>query len=612
MYDDQEEYVAKAKFDFKVWKRIFKQLFKYKKSFFIAILAMITLTFLDTEFMHYICTDGMSDFLNSNMNVKDFIIFIIKMLLLVSVSSFCTFLFIHFASVLELKFFSTLTKETFEKIQNQPFSFFDHSSVGYLMARVSSDTSKLGEIVSWGMVDIVYAIFKLIFVVIIMARIEIKLALIMLIIIPLICIISILFRKIIIKLSRKQRKINSEISSKLNEGISGAKTSKTLVLEEKNSKEFGEVLNKYKKITVKISWAQSSFYQIVAYSSALALALIGYFGGLFASSNNPAFTASTLFLFLSYSTSFFDPVLTIARLSNEMKHAQVAAERVFNLNDLKPEIMDREDIIEKYGDYKNLKKENWEPLKGKIEFDNVSFAYKKGEEVLKKFNLKVNQGQSVALVGETGAGKSTIINLLCRFYEPTSGKILIDGKDYKERSVSWLHSNLGYVLQSPQLFSGTIMENIRYGRLDASDEEVKEAARIVHAEEFILKMEKGYDSDVGEGGNKLSLGQKQLISFARAIIANPKIIILDEATSSIDTETEFYIQQAIKSVLKGRTSFVVAHRLSTIVNSDIILVISNGQIMEKGTHEELMSLKGMYYQLYTNQFIEDKMKELNF
>ena len=314
----------------------------------------------------------------------------------------------------------------------------------------------------------------------------------------------------------------------------------------------------------------------------------------------------------SYSTSFFEPVLIIARLTNDLKHAQVAAERVFNLNDIKPEIIDSKDVIEKYGDYINFKKENWEDIKGDIKFENVTFAYKKGKEVLKNFSLEVKQGQSVALVGETGAGKSTIVNLLSRFYEPTLGTIYIDEKDYKERSVAWLHSHLGYVLQTPHLFSGTIMENIRYGNLKATDEQVFEAAKIAHADEFIMKLEKGYNSEVGEGGNRLSLGQKQLISFARAIIANPKILILDEATSSIDTETEFVMQKAIKDILKGRTSFVVAHRLSTIVNSDIILVIQDGKIIEKGNHQELMSLKGYYYKLFTNQFIEEKMKELNF
>ena len=605
MYNEFEEYSLKTKLDKKVWLKIFKEMLKYPWYCVGAILSMIGSAFFETMFIKYICTDGLQTFLSEGIN-DNFWFFVVKMAMFIVGLGICTALFLRFAGILELKFYKGLTKETFAKLQDQPFSFFDRSSVGWLMARVSSDTSRLGEIISWGMIDIVYAIFKLIFIFVIMWEINFKLSLIMLIIIPVVTIAATIFNNLIVKLSRKQRRINSEITSYLNEGISGAKTSKTLVLEKKTIGEFSSVVNKYQNVTVKIAWTQSAFYQIIAFSSALALALMGYFGGMSIKDS------SILFLFLNYSTSFFDPVLVIARLTNELKHAQVAAERVFNLNDIVPEIKDSPDVIEKYGDYVNFKKENWEDLHGDVEFENVSFAYKKGKAVLKDFNLKVKQGQSIALVGETGAGKSTIVNLISRFYEPTEGIIKIDGKDYKERSVAWLHSYLGYVLQTPHLFSGTVKENIRYGNLNATDEEVYEAARLAHAEEFILKLENGYDSQVGEGGNRLSLGQKQLISFARAIIAKPKILILDEATSSIDTETEYVIQNAIKSILKGRTSFVVAHRLSTIVNSDMILVIQDGKITEKGTHQELMQLKGYYYKLFTNQFVEEKMKELNF
>ena len=605
MYNEFEEYSLQTKMDLKVWKRIFKEILKYPGYLIGAVLSMLGSTFCETMFIKYICSDGLAKYIEEGITAS-FYAFVIGMIMFILALGLCTTMFLRFASILELKFYSSLTKQTFAKVQNQPFSFFDRSSVGWLMARISSDTSRLGEIISWGLIDIVYAVFKLVFIVAIMWTINFKLSLIMLVIIPIVTLAAALFNNLIVKLSRKQRRINSEITSALNEGISGAKTSKTLVLEEKNIKEFSDTVNKYKAVTVKISWTQSAFYQIIAFSSALTLALMGYYGGM------SALDSSILFLFLSYSTSFFEPVLIIARLSNDLKHGQVAAERVFNLNDIIPDIQDSPEVIEKYGDYINFKKENWEELYGDIEFENVTFAYKKGKEVLKEFNLKVKQGQSVALVGETGAGKSTIVNLLSRFYEPTSGLIKIDGIDYKQRSVAWLHSYLGYVLQTPHLFSGTIKENIRYGNLNATDEQVYEAARIAHAEEFILKLENGYDSQVGEGGNRLSLGQKQLISFARAIIANPKILILDEATSSIDTQTEYVIQQAIKSILKGRTSFVVAHRLSTIVNSDLILVINDGKITEQGTHEQLMKLKGYYYKLFTNQFIEDKMKELNF
>ena len=606
MYNEYEEYDLKTKLNYKVWGRIIKEMMKYPGLFIGTIVSMIGTAFCETMFIKYICSDGLQRFLGTPLNNPDFIKFLIEMGMFVVIIGLCTASFLIFGGILERKFYEGLTKETFAKLQNQPFSFFDRSSVGWLMARVSSDTSRLGEIVSWGLVDIVYATFKLLFIFIVMWTIKPALSLIMLIIIPVVTVIAALFNNIIIKLSRKQRRINSDITSYLNEGITGAKTSKTLNLEEKNNREFSDVVNRYKKVTIQIAWSQSSFYQIIAISSAICLAFMGYYGGM------SAIDASLLFLFLSYSTQFFDPVLTIARLSNDLKHGQVAGERVFNLNDITPAILDSPEVIEKYGDYVHFKKENWEELKGDIEFDHVTFAYKKGKTVLTDFNLKVKKGQSIALVGETGAGKSTIVNLLSRFYEPTEGVIKIDGKDYRERSVAWLHSYLGYVLQTPHLFSGTVKENIRYGNLNATDEQVYEAARIANAEQFILKLENGYDTEVGESGNRLSLGQKQLISFARAIIADPRILILDEATSSVDTETEYMIQQAIRSILKDRTSFIVAHRLSTIVNSDLILVINQGKIVEQGNHQELMQLKGYYYKLYTNQFVEEKMKELNF
>ncbi|MCI5745775.1 MAG: ABC transporter ATP-binding protein/permease [Erysipelotrichaceae bacterium] len=605
MDNEYDEINLNSKINTKVWKRLLAKMWEYKGYCLGAIIFMIFSAFCETMFVKYICSDGLSKYLNQGID-SSFYAFIVGMLLFVVCIAICTYIMLTFASFLELKFYSKITKETFAKVQNQPFSFFDKNTVGFLMARISSDTSRLGQIISWGLIDIVYAFFKLLFIFIVMGRINFKLSLIMLIIIPLVTIVAALFNKIIIKLSRKQRKVNAEITSYLNEGISAAKTSKTLLLEERKVNEFSSIVNKYKKTTMKISFAQSGFYQIIAFSSAIALALMGYFGGL------SPLNSSILFLFLSYSTSFFEPVLVIARLSNEMRHAQVAAERIFNLNDVVPEILDSKEVIDKYGDYIHFKKENWEELNGDIEFENVSFKYNNGKEVLKDFNLKVKKGQSVALVGPTGAGKTTIVNLLCRFYEPTSGVIKIDGIDYKKRSVAWLHSHLGYVLQTPYLFDGTIKDNIRYGALDASDEQIYNAAKIANAESFILKLEKGYDTIVGESGNRLSLGQKQLISFARAILANPSILVLDEATSSVDTQTEYDIQQAISHILKNRTSFVIAHRLSTIVNSDIILVIDDGKIIEQGNHQQLMDKKGKYYHLYTNQFIEEKMKELNF
>jgi len=313
-------------------------------------------------------------------------------------------------------------------------------------------------------------------------------------------------------------------------------------------------------------------------------------------------TGPQIYIGIDYTLKMFGPILSIAQILGDFQQAQASAERIISLINTKPEIVDREDVIEKYGDIYNPKKENYEELIGKVEFKNVDFKYNTGEEVLHDFNLKVESGMSVALVGHTGSGKSTIINLISRFYEPTNGSILIDDVDYKDRSVGWLHSNLGYVLQSPQLFSGSILDNVRYGNLSASDEECIKALEIVDAKDFIESLPDKYNTNVGEGGSRLSQGERQLISFARAIVANPKLLILDEATSSIDTKSEEKIQNAISKVLKNRTSFIVAHRLSTIVNSNLIIVMDKGRIVESGTHKELLNKKGYYFELYKNQF----------
>ena len=314
----------------------------------------------------------------------------------------------------------------------------------------------------------------------------------------------------------------------------------------------------------------------------------------------------TLSVFISYAVVIFEPIQQLARLLSDLISTQANIERVMDLLSQKPNVTDREDVIEKYGDAFHPKKENWEKIRGDIVFEDVSFMYPDGKEyVLEHFNLHVPAGTNVAIVGETGAGKSTLVNLVGRFFEPTKGRILVDGVDYRERSQLWLHSQIGYVLQNPHLFSGTIRENIRYGRLDATDDEIYQAAESVSADVVVKKLDKGYDSDVGESGGRLSTGEKQLISFARAILADPAIFVLDEATSSIDTATEQLIQSATQKLLKGHTSFVIAHRLSTIRNADVILVVKDGKIIEQGTHKELLAQKGYYHDLYYKQFEEE-------
>jgi len=381
-------------------------------------------------------------------------------------------------------------------------------------------------------------------------------------------------------------------------------TTKTLVREEENLKEFKDLTQEMYSSSVKAAVFSSIYFPVVITLGSIGTALALWFGGKAVLAQAIGF--GTLSAFITYANQFFGPIRELARIIAEFQNAQASAERVMAMINTEPDIKDTPEVIEKYGTEFEPKRENWEEIKGDISFKNVHFYYKEGEEVLEDFNLEVKRGESIALVGETGSGKSTIVNLLCRFYEPVKGQILIDGVDYRERSQLWLQSNIGYVLQAPHLFSGTVKENIRYGRLDATDEEIIEAAKMVNAHDFIMRMEHGYDTEVGEGGNRLSTGEKQLISFARAIIADPKILVLDEATSSIDTETEQIIQDAIGKLLKGRTSFIIAHRLSTIRSADRILVIKDGRMVEQGSHRELMKQRGYYYRLYTNQFREEQ------
>ena len=467
------------------------------------------------------------------------------------------------------------------------------------MARVMSDTSRLSEMIAWSIVDVLYGLTFIIGCIITMFTLNVKLALITLSVIPVMTAVAIFFRSRILRQYRLVRKINSRITSSYNEGIMGAMTTKTLVREDQNYEDFKVLTTDMRREASKASRLNSIFFPIIMLLSSIGTSLALGVGGL--EVLGEMITFGTLSSFITYTSQFFEPIQSITSIFAELQNAQASAERVISLLDTEEDITDTEEVIEKYGDSINPKPENWPPIKGDISFEHVNFSYIPEEIILEDFNLEIPAGSSVALVGETGAGKSTLVNLVCRFYEPTSGSIKIDGVDYRERSQIWLQSNTGYVLQQPHLFSGTIRDNIAYGKKDATEEEIRNAARMVKAEEFILAQKDGYDTEVGEGGIRLSTGQKQLISFARVILSDPRIFVLDEATSSIDTETEQLIQEAITTVLQNRTSLIVAHRLSTIRHADMILVIGNKGIIEKGTHEELLAKKGAYYNLYTHQ-----------
>ena len=509
----------------------------------------------------------------------------------------------YMISKVELYVGRDLKNASFNHLQTLSFSYFNTNNVGYIHARVMSDTDRIGTLVSWRLMDLVWNLSYLIIVFVIMARIHLKLTLILMLLIPIAVLLIMYFQKHLVVLNRKIREINSLITANFNEGISGAKSIKTLVVEDTVQHDFEEDSREMQKVSIHATHYSALFVSTISIMSSLALAVVLAQGGRLSQENLMAI--GTLSVFMSYAIGMIDPIQAIVEVFSAMIQAQANIERFSTLMETKSDVADRLDVIERYGDTFHPKKENWEDLHGDIEFKDVSFHYPDGEEmVLEHFNLKVPQGQNVAIVGETGAGKSTLVNLVCRFFEPTSGQVLIDGKDARDRSTLWLHSHIGYVLQTPHLFSGSVRDNMRYGAPEATDEEIWQALELVKASEIVKKMGNGLDSDVGEGGDLLSTGEKQLLSFARAILANPAILVLDEATSSIDTMTEKAIQDAIQTVIKGRTSFMIAHRLSTVVDADVILVVRDGKIVESGKHDELMRKHGYYYELYSRQFEE--------
>lgn len=513
-------------------------------------------------------------------------------------------LFAQMAMRIELRLGRDLKRALFVHLQTLSFSYYNATPVGYAHSRVMSDTGRIAGLLSWGILEGVWSSTYAIGVMIIMFGMNWKMALLVLLIVPAVAVLTFLFRKKMLGAHRDIRKANSQITRSYNESIGGARTSKVLVIEEQNYRTFQGLTQNYYQSSMRASILQSSFMPLVAFSGSLAVALILMRGGRLAMLD--LLNLGTLTAFITYATGIFDPVQNLANLITELISLQACVERVADLLHQKPDICDSEPVLKQYGDSFAPLRENWEALAGEVEFRDVTFRYPDGDEdVLEHFHLTVPKGTTVAIVGETGAGKSTIVNLACRFFEPVGGEILIDGKDYRERSQLWLHSNIGYVLQNPHLFSGSLADNIRYGKLDATDEEVRAAAALVSADRVAERLEKGYDTDVGESGDLLSTGEKQLVSYARALIANPPIFILDEATSSVDTETERLIQEATSTLLRGRTSFIIAHRLSTIKMADIILVVKDGKIVERGSHSELMQLHGSYHSLYTRQFEED-------
>jgi ATP-binding cassette subfamily B protein len=499
--------------------------------------------------------------------------------------------FIFLVGVLAERVRYDLRKRMFNHLQQLSLSYFSQTPVGWIMSRLTSDTERLSDLMTWGILDVTWAVINIATAAIFMFIINAKLALIVVIMLPILILVAFRFRTRILYHYRRSRKMNSKITGAFNEGITGVRVIKALSREDKNLEEFSELSEGMYQASFKAAWLSALFLPTVQIISALGLGIVLWRGGMQVQIG--AMTIGGIQAFVSYITFIMWPIQDMARVYAQMQNAVASAERIFNLIDTQPEVKNRPKTVKT------------KTIEGDIRFDNVHFYYEENDPVIKGLNFTVNHGEMVALVGPTGGGKTTIVNLLCRFYEPTRGSIYFHGVDYLTMKLEDIQSRIGMVLQTPHLFTGSIRDNIRYGRLNASDKEVEEAAKLAGAHDFILKFEKGYDQDVGEGGNLLSVGQKQLISIARAILAEPELFIMDEATSSVDTLTEALIQRGMDRLMEGRTSFVIAHRLSTIKRADKIIVIEDGQIVEMGTHRELIHKKGKYYNLYTQQFRQE-------
>jgi len=590
---DEEEFTSS--FTQKTFSRIIELIKPHTSSFVTFLLAIAIVSILDGYF-----TFLSKRIIDEGIVLKN-VPLLQKLLLeyggLLIVQALLVFVFIYVVAMLGEKIRYDLRNRMFAHLQELSLSYYSKTPVGWMMSRVTSDSERVSDMITWGLVDSTWAVINVAASAYFMLRINWKLALIVITIIPILVYAGIELRKRILVQFRRVRKINSKITAAYNESITGVRVIKAMVREDENLDEFKLLTGDMYRSGFRAAWLSALFLPVVQIISSLALSAVLWYGGY---QVEPGFiTIGGIQAFVSYIVFMMWPIQDLARVYAELQHAIASAERIFSLIDAIP------DVQEKPGSH------NPGSILHEIEFDHVDFYYETEKPVLKDFSLLVKPGEKIALVGPTGGGKTTIVNLLCRFYEPRKGVIKIGGLDYRDISLNAIQSRIGVVLQTPHLFSGTIRENIRYGRLNASDAEVESAAKSAGAHDFIMTLEKQYDQDVGEGGNQLSVGQKQLISLARAILANPEIFIMDEATSSVDTLTEAMIQKGMETLTEGRTSFIIAHRLSTIRRADRILFIDHGQIQEFGTHRDLLNKRGHYYQLYTQQFIRESEEKLD-
>ena len=593
-----EDDLKEQKLDLRLWKTLIRYTLHYRSTVIAFIVIAFGLAASDLGFP--LLTGTLITDIETNHGQVNLTFYVVAFSGLAISLSTCVWAFVTCAGKIRTHVSHDIRRDAFERLQQLSFSFYDTRPSGWLMARLTSDCLRLAVILAWGVMDLIWGTVLMSAVSVVMIYYSWKIAMAVLAVLPLLFAVSVYFKKRILRTSRLVRKTNSLITGVYNEGIMGVKTSKVFVREEENLRDFDRLTMQMYEHSVRNAILSAVYLPMVLTLGSVAISAALVVGGHQVIVGGMAIGQMVMFMY--YAQLFFQPAQDISAWFAELQMAQASAERVMGLIDAVPDVRDTDAVAARLRQQGN---DGHPDQLGQIEFRHVGFRYRNGPQIIQDFSLIVKPGETIALVGATGGGKSTIVNLVCRFYEPTEGQILIDGIDYTDRSLHWLQSNLGIVLQQPHLFSGTIADNIRYGRLDATQAEIEAASQDAGAHDFIMHLEKGYDTQVGEGGNQLSLGQKQLVSFARAILKHPRLLVMDEATSSIDTETERLIQQGLSRLLKGRTSFVIAHRLSTIKAADRIIVIDKGQIQEAGTHQELLKARKQYYSLYTEQAVRD-------
>ncbi len=611
-----------SKLNFKVWLKIGKYALKQYKLLILCLLMTLFVSFYDSSFIPLMNASAIkaSELMNGNnttsifdlviettfiFNIKaslTYLQYMILFIVMILVRSVAIFILFYFQNIVSMRIMVDLRRDSFRKLQELPFSYFDKNSSGWLIARMQNDTSSIGDLISWDVNAIIWAVFDLTFTLITMFSINWLYSLVVLASLPIVIVIVPLFEKEVLLRHRKARNAYSYYVGYLAETIDGAKTIKTLSSIDTVKKEADEITTDIKKKRFRAHMINGYVQPILSTLSSLTIALIIFLGLKNVGSMDKASLVSTIILFVGFVSSIYNPLQNLSEVFSEIMAGQAGAEKLMQLIEEKVTIVDTPEVIAKYGTVLNPKKENYINLDGDIEFKHVSFSYNEGVEIIHDLNLKIDKGTSLAIVGETGSGKTTTVNLLCRFYEPSKGHVYINNIDYKDIGLGCLRSSIGYVQQNPYVFSGTFLDNIIYGRLDATLEDARNACKIVGIDEYIMSTPNGYNTYLPTGGGSLSQGQKQLISFARAILKNPAILILDEATSNIDPLTEVKLQEALMNITKGRTSIVIAHRLSTIVSSDRIIVFDKGKIVEDGNHETLLSRNGIYKKLYNDQF----------